>query len=61
MYPQVIHRWAELKSAYIRTQLLGARPDDDPLTRVVAALGLLAVRVAAVESAIRRGPDRGRS
>ncbi|MEU2588085.1 hypothetical protein ABZ612_35465 [Streptomyces avermitilis] len=60
-YPQVIDRWAELKSAYVRTQLLGAGPDDDPLTRVVAALGLLAVRVAAVESAIRRGPVRGRS
>lgn len=61
MYPQVIDRWAELKSAYARTQLLGAGPDDDPLTRVVAALGLLAVRVAAVESAIRRGLVRGRS
>ncbi|MEV1067039.1 DNA repair ATPase [Streptomyces sp. NPDC050263] len=44
-------RWAELTAAYVRTQTLGG-PDDDPLIRAVAALGLLADRVAAVESAI---------
>ncbi|MEV5312438.1 DNA repair ATPase [Streptomyces sp. NPDC052610] len=49
-------RWAELKAAYVRTQTLGG-PDDDPLTRAVAALGLLADRVAAVESAISRASD----
>ncbi|MER6953425.1 DNA repair ATPase [Streptomyces sp. NPDC000618] len=49
-------RWAELKAAYVRTQTLGG-PDDDPLTRAVAALGLLADRVAAVESAINRAAD----
>ncbi|MFF7969364.1 DNA repair ATPase [Streptomyces sp. NPDC007903] len=46
-------RWAELKATYVRTQALGG-PADDPLTRAVAALGLLADRVAAVESAIER-------
>ncbi|MEU3374840.1 DNA repair ATPase [Streptomyces sp. NPDC006660] len=49
-------RWAEITSAYVRTQALGG-PEDDPLTRAVAALGLLADRVAAVESAITRAGD----
>ncbi|MFC8868163.1 DNA repair ATPase [Streptomyces sp. NPDC057148] len=49
-------RWAELKTAYVRTQALGG-PENDPLTRAVAALGLLADRVAAVESAINRATD----
>ncbi|MFV0133137.1 DNA repair ATPase [Streptomyces sp. HMX87] len=49
-------RWAEVKSAYVRTRALGG-PGDDPLTRAVAALGLLADRVAAVETAIRRVTD----
>ncbi|MFJ7965942.1 DNA repair ATPase [Streptomyces sp. NPDC096324] len=44
-------RWAEVKAAYARTQTFGG-PDDDPLVRAVAALGLLADRIAAVESAI---------
>ncbi|GAB2958446.1 hypothetical protein GCM10023080_017770 [Streptomyces pseudoechinosporeus] len=49
-------RWAELKATYVRTQALGG-PESDPLTRAVAALGLLADRVAAVESAITRAAD----
>lgn len=49
-------RWAELKVAYVRAQTLGG-PKGDPLTRAVAALGLLADRVAAVESAINRATD----
>ncbi|MFF7546246.1 DNA repair ATPase [Streptomyces canus] len=49
-------RWTELKAAYVRTQTLGG-PDDDPLTRAVATLGLLADRIAAVESAINRAAD----
>ncbi|MGW6906704.1 DNA repair ATPase [Streptomyces sp. NPDC054940] len=49
-------RWADLKAAYVRTQTLGD-PDDDPLTRAIAALGLLADRVAAVETAINRAAD----
>ncbi|MFF7970663.1 DNA repair ATPase [Streptomyces sp. NPDC007905] len=46
-------RWAEVKAAHVRARALGG-PEDDPLTRAVAALGLLAERVAAVESAIIR-------
>ncbi|MGW3068670.1 DNA repair ATPase, partial [Streptomyces sp. NPDC001130] len=46
-------RWTEVKTAHVRARALGG-PEDDPLTRAVAALGLLADRVAAVESAITR-------
>jgi hypothetical protein len=49
-------RWAEMKTVYIRTQALGG-PEDDQLTRAVAALGLLADRITAVESAINRATD----
>lgn len=49
-------RWHELKAAYVRTQTLGG-PESDPLIRAVAALGLLADRIAAVESAISRAAD----
>ncbi|MCX5386400.1 DNA repair ATPase [Streptomyces sp. NBC_00083] len=49
-------RWAEITSAYVRARTLGG-PDGDPLTRAVAALGLLADRIAAVESAITRAGE----
>ncbi|MEU0677923.1 DNA repair ATPase [Streptomyces sp. NPDC006172] len=52
---QALH-WAELKTAYVRVQTLGG-PDHDPLTRAIAALGLLADRIAAVETAIDRAAD----
>ncbi|WP_405613950.1 DNA repair ATPase [Streptomyces sp. NBC_01508] len=51
--PEQADRWAQIKTAYVRRQSLGG-PEDDPMTRAVAALGLLADRVAAVESAITR-------
>ncbi|MBW5480784.1 DNA repair ATPase [Streptomyces bambusae] len=54
--PDEADRWAELKAAYVRNQTLGG-PDGDPLTRAIAALGLLADRVASVESAITRATD----
>ncbi|GAB2945115.1 DNA repair ATPase [Streptomyces heilongjiangensis] len=54
--PEQLARWAGLKAAYVRTQTLGG-PDNDPLTRAIAALGLLADRVAAVETAINRAAD----
>lgn len=50
-------RWTDIKAAHIRTRTLGG-PDQDPLTRAVAALTVLADRVAAVESAITRAADR---
>lgn len=52
--PEQAERWAEIKAAYVRRQALGG-PDGDPMTRAVAALGLLADRLSAVESAITRG------
>ncbi|MGX1915599.1 DNA repair ATPase [Streptomyces phaeochromogenes] len=49
-------RWAELKASYVRAQALGGA-EGDQLSKAVAALGLLADRVAAVESAITRATD----
>ncbi|MFG3248012.1 DNA repair ATPase [Streptomyces sp. NPDC048187] len=49
-------RWAEVCAGHVRARTLGGS-GDDPLARAVAALGLLADRVAAVESAITRAAD----
>jgi hypothetical protein len=49
-------RWAAITSAYVRAQALGGS-GDDALGRAVAALGLLADRVAAVETAITRATE----
>ncbi|MGW6653143.1 DNA repair ATPase [Streptomyces sp. CB02130] len=49
-------RWAAISGSYVRTQALGG-PDGDPMSRAVAALGLLADRIAAVETAIQRAAD----
>ncbi|MFF5310302.1 DNA repair ATPase [Streptomyces massasporeus] len=49
-------RWTEVKAAHVRAQSLGG-PEDDQLARAVSALGLLADRIAAVESAINRAID----
>ncbi|MDH2387782.1 DNA repair ATPase [Streptomyces sp. HNM0663] len=54
--PERAARWAELKALYVRARALGGA-EDDPMARAVAALGLLADRVAAVESAIVRAAD----
>ncbi|GAA5081735.1 hypothetical protein HNP84_000053 [Thermocatellispora tengchongensis] len=51
--PEQADRWAEIKAAHLRTQSLGG-PEDDPTTRTVAALAVLADRAAAIESAITR-------
>ncbi|MEV0280388.1 DNA repair ATPase [Streptomyces sp. NPDC050610] len=51
--PEQAARWAEIKTSYVRTQALGGA-DEDPRVRTLAALGLLADRIAAVESAIVR-------
>ncbi|MCY0955241.1 DNA repair ATPase [Streptomyces sp. H27-S2] len=58
--PQQAARWTEVTISHVRTQALGST-DDDPLTPAVAALGLLADRITAVESAITRAtiPPRG--
>ncbi|MCX4846869.1 DNA repair ATPase [Streptomyces sp. NBC_00893] len=54
--PEQSARWSAITASYVRTQALGG-PDSDPMTRAVAALGLLADRIAAVESAIVRVAD----
>ncbi|GAB3434203.1 DNA repair ATPase [Actinophytocola sediminis] len=46
-------RWAEVKSAYLREKALGGA-GDDPMSRAIGAVGLLADRVGQVESAILR-------
>jgi hypothetical protein len=45
-------RWTEIKAAYLRDKALGGS-EDDPMTRAVGALGLLADQVREVGSAIR--------
>ncbi|CAL9669613.1 hypothetical protein SUDANB95_07385 [Actinosynnema sp. ALI-1.44] len=47
-------RWAEVKAAYLRAQALGGA-EDDPMSRAVGAVGLLADRVG---GAIDRLADR---
>ncbi|MEV0090706.1 DNA repair ATPase [Streptomyces sp. NPDC050738] len=49
-------RWAEIRASYVRSEALGG-PAGDPVTRAVSALGLLADRIAAVETAIVRAGD----
>ena len=48
-----VQRWAEVKAAYVRELALGGA-DDDPMTRAVGAVGLLADRVGDVREAITR-------
>jgi ATPase involved in DNA repair/ATPase family associated with various cellular activities (AAA) len=50
-------RWAEVKAGYLKAKALGGA-EDDPMSRAVGAVGLLADRVGAVESAIERAADR---
>ncbi|MFM9373038.1 DNA repair ATPase [Streptomyces sp. Da 82-17] len=54
--PDAAARWAEIKAAHVRAVRLGGS-GDDPVTHAVAALDLLADRLAAVESAITRAAD----
>ncbi|MFF9013593.1 DNA repair ATPase [Streptomyces sp. NPDC014870] len=49
-------RWSEVTAAYTRSQALGGA-GEDPLSRAVGALGLLADRITAVEAAISRATD----
>lgn len=46
-------RWTEIKQAYLRTRALGGA-EDDPMTRAVGAIGLLADRVGDIGTAIRQ-------
>ncbi|AXG78429.1 DNA repair ATPase [Streptomyces paludis] len=51
--PERAARWTEIKRSHVRNTTLGG-PEDDPLTRAIAALGLLADRMGGVEAAITR-------
>ena len=51
--PEQVTRWAEVKAAYLRAKALGGN-GDDPMSRAVGAVGLLADRVGDVSSAIGR-------
>ncbi len=51
--PEQAARWADVKAAYLREKALGGA-EDDPMTRAVGAVGLLADRVGDVEAAIGR-------
>ncbi|MEU6390181.1 DNA repair ATPase [Streptomyces sp. NPDC046939] len=56
--PAQSSRWTELKRAYVRARTLGGA-DTDPAVRAVAALGLLADRMAAIETTLRRAVPAG--
>ncbi|MFB9832693.1 AAA family ATPase, partial [Actinoallomurus acaciae] len=53
-------RWEEVKAAFLRSRALGG-DEDDPMSRAVGALGLLADRIAGVETAITRTGNADRS
>lgn len=53
MSPEQKARWAEVKDGFRRGRALGGA-DDDPLTRAIGAMGLLADRVGEIGAAIDR-------
>ncbi|GGM65827.1 DNA repair ATPase [Dactylosporangium sucinum] len=57
MTPSQEARWAEVKAAYLRARALGGA-EDDPMSRAVGAVGLLADRV---EAAIDRAAQTAHS
>jgi hypothetical protein len=54
--PEQQQRWDEVKAAFLREQALGG-DGDDPMSRAVGAVGLLADRVGGIEKAIGRLAD----
>ncbi|NYH52396.1 hypothetical protein HNR06_001985 [Nocardiopsis arvandica] len=57
MTPEQEARWTEVKEAFRRGRALGGA-DDDPMTRAIGAVGLLADRVGEIGAAIGRGSER---
>jgi len=57
MTAEQARRWAEVKAGYLRARALGGDADD-PMSRAVGAVGLVADGVRAVEHAIRRAAER---
>ena len=57
MTPEQKTRWAEVKDGFLRGRALGGS-EDDPMTRAIGAMGLLADRVGSIGSAIDRATER---
>jgi hypothetical protein len=55
--PEKAERWTSVKAAYLRDKALGG-DGNDPMSRAVGAVGLLADRVSAVETAITKASER---
>jgi hypothetical protein len=55
--PAQAERWDEVKAGFRRAKALGGE-QDDPISRAVGAVGLLADQVGAVEAAIERAAHR---
>ncbi|MGH3585936.1 MAG: ATP-binding protein, partial [Pseudonocardia sp.] len=52
MGPEQAQRWAAVKAAFLREKALGGA-EDDPMTRAVGAVGMLADRVGEIRTAIQ--------
>jgi hypothetical protein len=55
--PEQSERWAEVKAGFLRAQALGG-DEEDPMSRAVGAIGLLADRVGGIENAIAQITER---
>ncbi|MDX6738163.1 DNA repair ATPase [Actinocorallia sp. A-T 12471] len=53
--PEQDRRWTDVKAAFLRARALGAS-EDDPMSRAVGALGLLADRLAAIQTTLEDRP-----
>jgi hypothetical protein len=51
MTAEQARRWVEVKQGFLREQALGGA-EDDPMSRAVGAVGLLADRVGEIRTAI---------
>ncbi|WP_304452315.1 DNA repair ATPase [Nocardiopsis sp. YSL2] len=57
MTPEQKDRWAQVKDGFLRGRALGGS-EDDPMTRAIGAMGLLADRVGSIGTAIDRATER---
>nr|WP_187361116.1 DNA repair ATPase [Phytoactinopolyspora mesophila] len=55
--PEQADRWEEVKAGFLRAQALGGS-EEDPMSRAVGAIGLLADRVGGIENAIAQVTER---
>ncbi|RKS06255.1 dynein-related subfamily AAA family protein [Nocardiopsis sp. Huas11] len=57
MTPEQKTRWTQVKDGFLRGRALGGS-EDDPMTRAIGAMGLLADRVGSIGTAIDRATER---